>query len=633
MTPAVRRASLIGGIAVAAGGVFAILARLQGLPTWLYAVLAALGIAAASVAPVVTWFQQRAERSHDLEDLLVHHPVKRIGSIDPTDVGVARSPLVEAKAVGRGPPPYIEREVDADLRQALAKYQFVVVRGQPKEGKSRTAFEAVASLDGDPCLLAIRSGMSPDKAITQEPWDGSCGRVVLWLDRIDQFMRGSDFTRRSLDRFLKGAPQALVVGTIEAGRWDEIMSAAPGEDYEPMHVLGVCHSLELRSTDAERARAREIYPEESFDLGIGQQFVGAEELRRCYEAMPRDQAGILRAASAWQRAGMPRAIRKAELDDLHADYLGGAERSNAFDDALSEACKRLPSGVQLLVPESPDADGGYRVPDHMVDYIVERGDAPIKPAVWDAAMKAATGVEALALGDRARELDEREVALEAYKKARSRSRRGGDTRAAAALGCAMTLRFLDRDPEAVKYFEEAVKAGSLPAANNYGFMLMMQGDYEQAAEVLTENVANGNRTSAFVLLATLSKWGKLDDAELRFTPGVEAKNPAAALMLGNVKHAEDDLERAEELYRTAEAGTRQIDERFKPRARILRALIAEQRGDSASADALFGESWDEGQWSEIAERLDQVGLTLTDPLERLLARTGKHVSSGGPRRP
>src|ERR1700683_702537 len=66
------------------------------------------------------------------------------------DLGVSPSIPVKAGA----PDHYVEREEDGAIRQALTRSRFVIVKGAPKAGKSRSAFEAVRAIYPGALLVA-----------------------------------------------------------------------------------------------------------------------------------------------------------------------------------------------------------------------------------------------------------------------------------------------------------------------------------------------------------------------------------------------------------------------------------------------------------------------------------------------
>ena len=110
---------------------------------------------------------QQVQQRDRLESIWVV-PVQAVSEVDPFQIGVFPSALAETtqrtspideSAYGTVPP-YVGRGVDAALRRALEEpalagsRRLVVLRGDPKSGKSRSLWEAVRRLPGRK-LLAV----------------------------------------------------------------------------------------------------------------------------------------------------------------------------------------------------------------------------------------------------------------------------------------------------------------------------------------------------------------------------------------------------------------------------------------------------------------------------------------------
>lgn len=273
---------------------------------------------------------------------------------------------------------------------------------------------------------------------------------------------------------------------------------------------------------------------------------------------------------------------------------------------LFEAVGRMPQRPLIAIPQTREVTTLIELleptPGPVVVWLDQidrylRGDFPTdhlrSGAVWLVGTIEDDRWSEIMHGDH-RPNDELYVAREALRYALHRT---------ATARLALIRRRLKDERGAETLFREAIAAGSLIARNNYGYMRP-----DAAEEVLAPAVAAGNRTAAFNLLEALSRQHALERADERFTPGVEAGNVAAALNLGMVVHGRGDLDAAERLYRAAEKGTRSIDARFGTHARIMRAIIAAQRGDEAEALSLWDGSYSAREWEEIQIRLVQARL-------------------------
>jgi hypothetical protein len=128
----------------------------------------------AAVAAVVPGARDEVcrilNRQHQQDESLkaiLHVAVQPVSMVDPFEIGVFRSDLAEEARgdqfdpeKGRSAvPPYVPRDVDSALRWALDESslvrskRLVVLRGDPKSGKSRSLWEAVRQLPGRNLLV------------------------------------------------------------------------------------------------------------------------------------------------------------------------------------------------------------------------------------------------------------------------------------------------------------------------------------------------------------------------------------------------------------------------------------------------------------------------------------------------
>src|SRR2546421_9150854 len=93
------------------------------------------------------------------------HPLLRLSPPPPvrglhpfrSGLGIHESAIADTYRMGGGVPPYVQRDVDPWLDEALATSHFVLVTGSSKVGKSRTAFAAAARMEPEPLLLVPAS--------------------------------------------------------------------------------------------------------------------------------------------------------------------------------------------------------------------------------------------------------------------------------------------------------------------------------------------------------------------------------------------------------------------------------------------------------------------------------------------
>lgn len=118
-------------------------------------IVTALAAAVRGLWGVAVPIGTRQQKQTDWLRAICRVRIAPISEVDPFNIGVFPSELAKREAGGRKVPPYTPRRVvDDALQQALAEsslnqnQRLVVLRGEPKSGKSRTMWEAVRTLEG-----------------------------------------------------------------------------------------------------------------------------------------------------------------------------------------------------------------------------------------------------------------------------------------------------------------------------------------------------------------------------------------------------------------------------------------------------------------------------------------------------
>jgi hypothetical protein len=324
-----RKDHLLAAIAIVgvlAGLALLILAKLDvaGFIVVVLGILAALAPAALKVIEPITglFTQQRTEEDRLRTILLGGEPLP-LAKVDPFEI----SEIAEESARHKGAPEYVKRTLDGELEKAFEQPtldrsgRLVVLRGDPKAGKSRTLWEAVRQCEGrrlvalrapDPAVEASRPAAEPLSTLLglERALSKVHGRdLVFWIDDAhDHLDKG--LTRDNLRRLVERYPQAIIAATIHSARLDAI------KDFdrelhklmrEPFDEL----LLEARLDTAELQRAKERYPgvTEDTDLErLPELFAAVRQLIDRYQLSKAEQpvgVAVAAAAIAWQRAGMP----------------------------------------------------------------------------------------------------------------------------------------------------------------------------------------------------------------------------------------------------------------------------------------------------------------------------------------
>jgi hypothetical protein len=322
----------------------------------------------------------------------------------PVDLGVHQ-------VVGGGPmPAYVRRPHDELLRAvldpAVPASRLVVIRGGSSTGKTRAAYEAVATR-----LADWRLDYPVDAtALSARLDDGIPARTVLWLGELSQYADadgGPSVLGRVAD--LLHSEGHLLITTVWPQHWTTYIAATragPG----PADPAGTAGRLlkplpELTGNDPARidpARGGVIDVPDRFTAaematvaatgdpvlteaaaaasGAGQEgqvtqyLAGVPDLLRHYDGPGGDLYGqaIITAAMDAARLGHASPLPAVLLQEAAIGYLADTQRTKDIaswrDTALAWAAKELNGAVRALQPIPPPAStgvAGYRVADYL----------------------------------------------------------------------------------------------------------------------------------------------------------------------------------------------------------------------------------------------------------------------------
>ncbi|MGC9961610.1 MAG: hypothetical protein ABSE47_06865 [Acidimicrobiales bacterium] len=174
-------------------------------------------------------------------------PIVPVEDVDPFQIGVFRSVSAERESSDQTAPPYIRRRrVDDSLQRAFAESslrqtrRLVVLRGDPKAGKTRTLWEAVKKLEGRKLLaLAPPAQVGEDEpayaplstllGLERPVSDGKGRDLVVWIDDAQNHLQRG-LTRDNLRRLEERYPEVAVAMTIHGYVLDGIQDV-------PLHAL------------------------------------------------------------------------------------------------------------------------------------------------------------------------------------------------------------------------------------------------------------------------------------------------------------------------------------------------------------------------------------------------------------
>lgn len=319
---------------------------------------------------------------------------------DPFALGVTPSEIADRFRGAAARPPYIQRDVDAELDRLLRDSFFVVLIGPSKAGKSRTAFEAISRVFPRRALIAPelpgfdREGLAEAVASFIASSDEG---VVVWLDDLQEYLKAKAVAPHDLNAWRNSPQEVVVVATIRAGE----LSALRGTDLEVERVVDLAKAVALSSSLSPRERedATAVYPDEDFRDGIGVHFVAGQRLvERLVSGREINPAGYAMACAAIdrRRAGVSSPATDEELIELASEYLHEVHPRTDLDSAmaisgLAWAAEPVIQDIGLLL--SPNENlfepfeyvvayrdgevgrgGRVRIPQAVVDMLIERHD-------------------------------------------------------------------------------------------------------------------------------------------------------------------------------------------------------------------------------------------------------------------
>ena len=340
---------------------------------------------------------------------------------DPVLLGVhqaAASTIVarDGQAVS-GPPAYVPRDVDAELREHLTRAGFVLLVGDSTAGKSRAAFEAVSATLSGHVLIRPSGREAVAAAVDRAARERRC---VLWLDDLEGYLGTGGLPAAQLGRLLRGeGHHRVIVATIRPAEQARITANAAGDDAgrqasrDIRQVLDQAHPIRVArmftGDELKRARTRCWDPRiaEAIDhaatYGIAEYLTAGPELLRMWEdARATDGqnargAALVAAAIDIRRAGYTFPIPRALLDHVHEQYLADPEDAQAPREPATSAwdwattCPHWAT-TPLLRPAGPDL---VEVFEYLVDTVQRRVGplGPVPEPVVRAAIDSASPVD------------------------------------------------------------------------------------------------------------------------------------------------------------------------------------------------------------------------------------------------
>jgi tetratricopeptide (TPR) repeat protein len=562
--------------------------------------------------------ERQAAWEQRCRSLLLYWPLPRVTEANPYHLGVFNSRRAEAYRGDRSRPPYVPRAADKGLAGLLRSQPLVLVKGQSRAGKSRTAFEVAALEVGDWQLLAPIDRAALAGLAELDPPPGQGERVLVWLDDLDEYLavegaRGLDAAL--LGRWAASDPPVKVLATIRLEEYGRLIES-PGKLGRTVRELlnrfdpGAITLSTTFDDSTEQAAISRLYPGEPVSGGLAEHLAAAHELVDRLEigqaSFPQG-AGLVLAAVDCRRAGLDRPIAKADLVALLPVYLKQLRpllpmEEGDVDSGLDWATEPVGRTAALLIADPDPSAGTFRVADPVVDYVERRdGRKLAHTAVWEYLLGRVSVDEAVAVGFAAYSRDEPRVTMAALQRAAGSN--DPEMASMAAYNLGILLQEMGDVAGARAAYQQAIASGHYDAApmaaRNLGLLLQEQGDVAGSRAVFDRVIASGHPDQAHMAAVNLGvllrEQGDVAGAQAAYQQVIEShdrdKAPIALFNLGVLLREQGDVAGAQAAYQRA------IDSGHPdqaPRAAVnLGNLLADQ-GDVVGARIAYQQAIDSG---------------------------------------
>jgi len=560
---AVTLAVIIGGVLAVAA--WAVLQQLNVGAVW-----TGVGAVAAAVLPgVLAEVRARSDQHEELERQLVgllrlwtREGGPRVSAVaDMVALGVtpAAAPISRAESAslaGRATP-YVRRTLDDALDATLDHSQLVVLVGDSKAGKSRTAFEAMRRQFPDRVLLVPGSKQALAQLAALEV---AVPAAVLWLDELDTYLGTDGLTVQVLEQ-LADAGSITILGTMRSAQYvryrsEHEMTVLERKVLERATVLKLPRILD----EAEQRRAAEQAHDPRIGAaldhldhyGLGEYLAAGPALvdrwrnGQSVEVEPVG-AAIVAAAVDWRRVGRTSPVPPAVLEHLYPVYLEdrapARQTAEAFTQGLEWATQRMFATAALLAEEP----GGLVAFDYLVDYAQQQESATVPDPTWRVALEHCTEPD------------------ETYKVA----------------AAAYHVKQYDIAEQALRLVVTTETPAAREAAFNLGVLLNEKGQPVEAERWYRKAIEAGHSGAAFDLADLLRKQRRLKNAEHWYRKAIDAGHSKANVDLARLLRRQGRLQEAASWYRKA------IDVGYVEATVDLKAVLVELGGheEAAASDA------------------------------------------------
>ncbi|MBB5781868.1 tetratricopeptide repeat protein [Nonomuraea jabiensis] len=556
---------------------------------------------------------------------------KTLREVTPRDLGVHANRFATGQQ-----PPYIPRDVDAVLHEALTGgKRLIVVRGPRLAGCTATLAHAVLThLPGHYRIMAFHHDPSlPLQQVLQHAAHltarAKTADAVLWLDGLPP-ERAGDLASLALDTL----PATLRIA----------VTLTRGPDHEQPPDAQLEAFLDQRAVQADLAaispaerhalRDCDTYAElrpilaEGHDVLMGRLMVSWEELRRALTRegeQSTDRVTLLHAVTDWYRLRLDthRLLTADILKHLFAQYrreivdlpLDTPIPVTGRRAALTWAMAADSPARPRLIYQQATGSGRRYAPHPLLTALAEE---PEEPAAWPVYDALWTYADQYFEADQRRDIGYAALERQAYPAAiMLLDHSDADIDATVLFRIGVWLSESEDFDGARRWWGKIIATGHLDVAPramvNLGVLEKQQGNVEEARRWYREAIATGHPDQAPVAMRCLGMLeealGNLTGAQHWYRDAIATDHPEEApkamTNLGVLEEKLGDFEQARHWYREAIA-TGHTD--GAPRAMANLGMLEEEQGDTAEARRWYGETAATGHHEVAPKAMNNLGM-------------------------
>ncbi|MFB9178644.1 tetratricopeptide repeat protein [Dactylosporangium sucinum] len=486
-------------------------------------------------------------------------------------------------------PPYVPRDLDADLRTALtaaaAQGGFVLLIGGSSVGKTRAVYEAVHATLPEWWLLHPDPGATPAIAAHAE---APTPRMVLWLDELQRYLNHpTGLPAGTLRRLITAG--TVVVATLWPDEYNIRISRPRAGEPDPYandrDLLGLAWSIEVPEmfSRAERRRGETLAGTDqrirvaldTADAGFTQFLAAGPALIRRWTGGNCYDKAVMTAALDARRVGACQPVTSDFLEAAAPAYLTPAQQATAppdwLDRALSYATTLVHGAAACLapVPAGMGLIAGYVPADYLHQHALGTRRTTVLPdLVWTTLTTHHHPDDRLALAQNAERRGQPAHAIALYQRAadvsgswfvnaRLADALAGQGRVEEALqglrehaatgdgNAAIRLADMLAKHGRINELHDRAGSGDGYAASWLADVLAKQGSVDKALQMLRDRAATGDGNAAIRLADVLARHGRIDELHDRAGSG----DGYAAIRLADVLAKQGSVDKALQVLR------------------------------------------------------------------------------------